>query len=419
MNTNVSQGTKTYSILLSAYACEPGIGSEPAVGWEWATRLAQSGNSVHVLTRAKNKQSIESVLTNAPIANLTFSYFDVPRWLSFWKRGNRGVHLYYFLWQIGIFFVARRLVRQKQFDLIHHVTYVTARFPSFMGLLGLPFVFGPLAGGEYAPRRLWSSMDKGAVVRESLRALSMMWWRFSPLLNLSFGSAQKIFVTSAQTLSRLPRHAQRKAEVMLGIGGNEIENSSRTLRREPNATFSILFVGRFLYWKGMKYGLDAVARLLEDSADWRLTMIGDGPCLKQWQDQAKTLGIADKVQWLSSMPRAVFLETLPQYDVLLFPSLHDSGAMVVMEAMTAGLPVVCLDYGGPAVLVDETCGFKVGAKTPSMATHGLYAALHKLISDRDLGPTLGQAGHRRAVTLFSWPGRVKHMLQKYGEVVNR
>ena len=49
-------------LLLSAYACEPGRGSEPGVGWNWAIALAALGHDVWVLTRANNRDRIEQAL---------------------------------------------------------------------------------------------------------------------------------------------------------------------------------------------------------------------------------------------------------------------------------------------------------------------------------------------------------------------
>ena len=46
-------------ILLSAYACEPNKGSEPEVGWRWATELLKFNNEVYVITRLNNKENIE------------------------------------------------------------------------------------------------------------------------------------------------------------------------------------------------------------------------------------------------------------------------------------------------------------------------------------------------------------------------
>ena len=67
-------------ILLSAYACEPGKGSEPAVGWMWATELAAAGHEVWVLTREANRSSIEAVIPPLNADRLHFHYCDLPHW---------------------------------------------------------------------------------------------------------------------------------------------------------------------------------------------------------------------------------------------------------------------------------------------------------------------------------------------------
>lgn len=414
---DMSRHAKSLQILLSAYACEPGLGSEAAVGWNWATGLARAGCQVHVITRASNRARIEAHLAHAPQANLRFSYFDLPRWARFWKRANRGVHLYYLLWQVGAFLLARRLVKQTRFDLVHHVSFVTARFPSFMGLLGLPFFFGPLAGGEYAPSALWRGLGWRSALKESGRYLSMCWWRFSPLLNLSFATADRIFATSLETLHRLPRHAQGKAQVMLGIGLDDgATQASRSSRENQNAQMRVLYAGHFLSLKGMDFGLQAFGRLTRENPDTSLTMLGHGHCEARWCALADRCGVADKVTWVAQMPRAEFMQCLPNFDVLLFPSLHDSGGMVVLEAMAAGVPVVCLDYGGPAVLVDASCGFKVRARTPDEAVSGLHRALATLAADPALRARMGQAARIRAGE-FAWDKRVAKMLECYRECV--
>lgn len=415
MRPALPTASRDYSVLLSAYACEPGIGSEAAVGWGWALNLAKAGCRVHVLTRASNRARIEVDPVLGELPNLEFAYFDLPRWLRFWKRGNRGVHLYYVLWQFGAFLMARKMVRNVRIDIVHHVTFVTARFPSFMGWLGLPFVFGPLAGGEYAPRTLWWGLGYQAIVKESLRYLTMAWWRFSPLLNMSFAKARRIYATSRETRQRLPCHAQKKTEVMLGIGLESSEAQSHP--RQPGGSFEILYAGRFLYWKGMEYGLEAFARLVEKNPDSRLTLLGDGPALERWRGKCSQLGLDEKVRWRKAVPRDEFLSGLCAYDVLLFPSLHDSGGMVVLEAMAAGVPIVCLDIGGPGVLVDETCGFKVSADAPAKVVDGLQAALGVLAEHRDLAAKMGEAGRQRAEAVFSWEGRVARMLCCYDELL--
>jgi hypothetical protein len=86
-------------VLLSAYACEPGKGSEPGMGWHWAVEITRLGHEVHILTRANNVGACERGLANLPGLRLLVHGYDLPCWARWWKKGQRGMHFYYVLWQ--------------------------------------------------------------------------------------------------------------------------------------------------------------------------------------------------------------------------------------------------------------------------------------------------------------------------------
>ena len=137
-------------ILVSAYACSPGFGSEQGVGWNRALQLARF-HEVWVVTRSKNRAAIEAALAREPRPNLHFLYQDLPRWARLWKKKRRGMHLYYYLWQMGAYWAGRRLHREVKLDQVHHVTFVNYWMPSFLALLPVPLVWGPVGGGETCP----------------------------------------------------------------------------------------------------------------------------------------------------------------------------------------------------------------------------------------------------------------------------
>ena len=406
------------SILLSAYACEPDAGSEPGLGWQWAVGLARLGNEVCVVTRKANQEVIDASQERRGLPNLRFVYLGLPvleRWM---RKGSRSEPLYYFLWQLRLFFVARRLVRKTRFDIAHHVTFATARFPSLLGLLGVPFIFGPVAGGDYSPSSLWRGLGPGACLHESLRRISNLWVRYSPLMNLTFLTARRIFVTSEQTEALLPSYAKARSSVLLGITGNRYTESLSQLplrQRGAGEPFRVFFAGRFISLKGMHFGLRAFARLHAEVTRAQLTMIGSGPMLRQWRELAEKLGIGGNVSWRGSMPREEFMRALSEFDVLLFPSLHDSGGMVVIEAMAAGIPVVCLDIGGPGILVDETCGFAIAPTSPAEVETGLFEAQATLARNETFRTTLGKNARSRLLTEFGWDRTLALMQQAYLE----
>lgn len=351
------------NILLSAYACEPDKGSEPGVGWNWAIELAQLGHQVQVLTRSNNRQSIEKLLTLEPRHNLKFVYYDLPKWLGWWKKGRRGVHLYYFLWQIGIYFLARSMMKVNTFDIIHHVTFVSLRQPSFLGYLGIPFIFGPVAGGERTPFQLRRSFPLRGLFIDGLRDIINLWVKASPLMFLTLRSADKIYVTSKHSYDMLPKRFRYKTSIRLAIGGEAGGASARPISNE--GPIRILYAGNLLYWKGVHLALRAFAIHLQSSPDSKFTIVGRGPELEWLQSISFDLQIDKSISWCGWVSREQLEAIYQRHDVFLFPSLRDSGGMVVTEALRQGLPVICLDIGGPGVIVDNGCGYRISTDKKS------------------------------------------------------
>jgi glycosyltransferase involved in cell wall biosynthesis len=350
-------------VLLSAYACEPDKGSEPSKGWNWALEIVRLGHEVWVLTRANNRKSIEAELAKSPPdKNLNFLFYDLPPWVRRWK-GNYGIYIYYLLWQVGVYFMVKKVHRTERFDQVHHVTFGSIRQPSLLGNLKIPFIFGPVAGGERAPWRLRMGYGLRGMLSDSIRDLANLLVMIDPLVLRTFKQAERVYVTSKQTLSLVPNKYWKKSIVQLAIGLNSSELMPLPEQSTQNSLnkngFRILYVGRLIYWKGMHLGLPAFARLLKTRTDARLTIVGSGPDERMWKALAEKLGVGEQIDWIPWVDRKDLPAIYAVHDTFLFPSLHDSGGMVILEAMAYGLPIICLDLGGPGVIVDETCGFKV------------------------------------------------------------
>ena len=69
-------------VLVSAYACEAERGSEPAVGWMWVQQILRF-HEIWVITRANNREPVESALAKEPLPNVRWVYFDLPHWARF------------------------------------------------------------------------------------------------------------------------------------------------------------------------------------------------------------------------------------------------------------------------------------------------------------------------------------------------
>jgi glycosyltransferase involved in cell wall biosynthesis len=330
------------NILAFAYACEPGKGSEPGAGWAMVRVAARMGPT-WVVTRANNREAIEAAVSTVPEKDrLTFVYVDLPQRLIRWKKGRRGIHLYYLLWQFAAVSRARSLLRQQRFDLAWHVTIANVWLGSAAPLTGLPFVYGPVGGGVGTSWRLLPSVGVAGSVREVARSVARASSRYlNPLCSLAMRRARVIFVQNEETLRWLPAPLRDRGVVE----PNAIVDTHPPVRaprgdRRPTA----LFAGELIPLKGIALAIRAIAI----APEWHLLICGKGSDEARLRKLAHRLGVSGRVRFLGQLTRHEVLRLMAEEaDLLLFPSLHDEGPMVVAEALTVGLPVVCLDRGGP------------------------------------------------------------------------
>ena len=401
-------------ILLSAYACEPNKGSEPGVGWNWALALARRGYDVHVITRSNNRPSIGRAYTRSN-SRLTFHYFDLPRWLRFWKHWPGGIYLYYLFWQVGAYKIAKRLHAKERFDCVQHITFVSYRQPSFMGRLGIPFIFGPVGGGETMPPQFRKSLPLFGKLAESLRNAGNRMVALDPLMRETYARAQIIACATEETLAAIPARYRNKCIVQRAIGIEEPDASHNPDARcgPASAHSQFLFVGRLIYWKGLHLAFRAMGRVKSEIPGVNLCVIGEGSDRRWLKQIASHSGVANMVQWIGRKPRDEMRTEYQNSLGLLFPSLHDSGGMVVLEALAEGLPVICLDLGGPGSIVNSSCGFSlpVGQRTEDEIIEGLATAIRRFANDGNLRCRLARGALDRAVEL-TWDEAVDALYAK-------
>jgi glycosyltransferase involved in cell wall biosynthesis len=404
-------------VLVSAYACEPGRGSEPSVGWYSVQQIARF-HEVWVATRANNRHSIEKALAIKSLPNVHWIFIDLPRWARFWKKGRRGARLYYCMWQFVTYLITRRLHHEVGFELVHHVTIVNYWMPSFLALLPVPFVWGPVGGGESAPRSFLRSFGRRGEMYEMLRNISRKIGELNPIVRLTARRAACVFAATKDTEKRLGHLGCREVHVhsQVGLPIEEVLQLCRLPFRE-RAPFRLLSGGTLIHWKGFELGIRAFAQLQRQFPTSEYWLLGDGPERRRWEALAEELSVAKKVVFWGEVTRSELLQKLAECDVLLHPSLHDSGGYIILEAMAAGRPPVCLDLGGPGVLVTPETGIKVPALCPDQVIRDLAEALGRLSCNPVFRASLGQAARTRVKEHFSWDEKGITLTSGYSRAV--
>jgi glycosyltransferase involved in cell wall biosynthesis len=270
----------------------------------------------------------------------------------------------------------------------------------------------PIAGGalflRVPSRRLivWHHSD-----------LLRPWWAphtYGRVQQALYRRAACVNVTSPNlaTQADLVRHARRVAVVPFGIPveryrqGGALAERLRTSIAGPR----VLFVGRFVYYKGLDVLIDAMAQ-----APGTLLLVGEGPLEPELRSRVALRGLQSRVLFLGRVSDSDLPEYYQAADVFVLPSVAKTEAfgVVQVEAMAAGVPVIStnLPTGVPWVNQDGVSGLVV---PPGDAT-ALAAAINRLVSDEDLRLRLGRNAAARASEVFSRD----RMIRAFKEVVEQ
>lgn len=405
-------------ILLSAYACQPDLPSEPGVGWNTALQMSQD-HEIWVIT---NEEHRPYIMKNEAHARMKWIFVDPPKLFTFWRSGERGRRIHYYLWQIWAYRRVKSMLSgtsDTTFDVIHHITYVSYWTPSFLSLLPLPFLWGPVGGAESTPsafrRDLSLSSELKETVRDAVRALAE---RFDIFVRKTARQAVIGLATTPESEKKLRQLGTTDVRLCsdIALPDNLLDRLTSLPIRQTPKPIRFISMGRLIGWKAYHLSIRAFALALQQKPDCEYWILGAGPEKAHLERIALEYGVSDKVRFWGVIPHADVPLRLAECDILLHPSLHDSGGWTCLEAMAAGRPVICLDLGGPATQITRETGIKVPATTPTETIAQLAEAMSRLAQDDELRLSMSAAGRANIQANYTWKARRELFNQLYDSV---
>lgn len=412
--------SKSLKVLLSAYACEPGKGSEPGVGWNIAKELS-SRVSLWVITRANNREAIETS-GEEWIRQVQWIYWDPPKWLTFWKKGGRGVQLFYAIWQFGVKAVAERTLASQDFDIIHHVTFGKYWIPSRLAALPRPFVFGPVGGGECSPPGLATSSSLRGRIAEIGKNLAIAIVTRIPGIRTLYRSAAWTFAATSQTENALRQLGVTRMSVLpqSGITPSDlprIDIESHSARRNPGELL-LVTAARLIHWKAIDLAIEAMA-VANLSCPTRLVILQTGPEMERLKSLARQLGIEQQVEFKGRLPHHEDVcQEIARADALVHPALHEAFGQACLEALALGTPVICLKWAGPGIIVDSTSGFAIEPSDRNETIKRLADAMVSIHREKQAGKSRKDCCMNRAFGAFAWSDLGEKIMNLYQDVIN-
>ncbi len=404
------------TILATTYAVNPYKGSEDGMGWNFVLQIARHQRVIAV-TRENNRPHIERYMAEHPnpaYARITWVYYDLPPHQRWWKKGARGAMLYYLLWQRGVAEYIQNL--GLDFDIVHNVNFHNDWSPSYLWKLGKPFVWGPVGHHPLIPVQYLRPYGWREFAKDRLTwAVKRYFWNYSSRLRQSVRHAAHIICMN------------RSVPQVLDLGGCSYSVAPSVAGHWPAAgvpvakdRFIIISAGRLVPLKGFDLTIRAFAHWVRNNpqaaAGAELQIVGSGPELERLEQMALTEGVAEQVRFVAWVERDALMQMYRQASVFLFPS-HEGAGMVVAEALSYGLPVVCLDNDGPGLFINDTCGIAVPMGDYATTVRDLADALTQLHDNPTLYAALAAGAQRQFGEVFEWDRRGDHLRDIYASVL--
>ncbi|MEY3479521.1 MAG: hypothetical protein RIQ71_296 [Verrucomicrobiota bacterium] len=349
-------------ILLSAVACHPAGGSEGAVGWKAALAIAKS-HEVHVITSEESREGIERYMASSGLRNPSFSYIGrVAPYHENRLFARVQSWLRYLSWMRHVLQRAQILASQRNFDVVHHVTYSTCRVASPLWKLGIPFVFGPVGGGEKIPWVTMSSMSYGQRFQELARIVANGSMSFSGKLRRAIANSSILIASNqatARQLCALGANKQRLRILPAVFFTREQIDGARNRKKVDHSgsnSLSLFSSGMLEGRKGLAIALHAVRMARNAGLETTFTIPSRGPEFSYLRELSHKLGVSDIVHFPDSLPREEYWSKLLASDVYMAPSLRDNCPATLLEAMLCRCVPIVANCNGPGDIVSQETG---------------------------------------------------------------
>jgi glycosyltransferase involved in cell wall biosynthesis len=414
---NAAQPCRPRVLLLTA-ACNPYKGSDFAVGWGRGLESAKRFDTWAICGDWDREDINRFIAKNGEIPGLHFCFLERSWFEEFLNQGRPLYDIHYLpynLWHRRAYRLAASLHQQLRFALVHQITRVTFREPGYLWKLEAPFLWGPVGGTQNFPWRFLGLVGAAGALKEIARTLiNIFWLRFSPRVRQAIRKASLVMAANRQIQRDFQKAHGFKPLLLLETGINTVKRKNVKKNRE-NSPLRILWSGKFEHYKALPLLFRALAAL-PPGIRYELKILGDGPLRRRWQKLARGLGLEDRCQWVGWLPHQEAMRYYDWADVLVFTSLRDTSGNVVLEALSCGVPVICLDHQGVGDIVTPECGVKIPVTTPKGVIAQLLRAIISLAEDRTQLRSMSLAAIKRA-RQYLWSHNAEEMARIYYAVL--
>lgn len=410
-------------VLINAYACSPGMGSEPGMAWNWVKNLAKFCE-LYIITEGEFREKIEAVVPTLEQGGKMHFYYnpvsDEIRKMC-WNQGDWRFYKYYRQWQWKTYLMAKDICEKERIDVLHQLNMIGFREPGCLWMLskenGVPFVWGPIGGLKQFPTAYLKGGGLKMQLFMRLKNLLNIWQlKHEKRVDEALKTA-KLLISSIPDSYRALKKYKGLESIVIPETGCFLSDDIATARFDDEE-FHIMWVGKFDFRKQLPLALQAVA--LAKNPKLKLDVYGSGSVgqVEMAKRMGEELEISQQVVWHGNQKNDVVMEAMRKAQLFFFTSVNEDTSTVVLEAVSNRLPVVCFDACGMSAVIDDSVGRKIALSHPSQSAHDFARILNELEGNRALLKQLSENCKQRQMEL-SWEVKARKIVEEYERIVGK
>ena len=393
-------------IFVSAYACEPDLGSEIGVGWHWVLEMSKYFD-LWVLTRKSNQNSIETwIQENPKYQNINFLYFDLPYYLRFWKKGMRGVRLYYSIWQWLTDRIVKKTMIHNNIKIFHHLTYGNVFWTVSRYGQKQFFIWGPTGGVETIASDFSTHYGlKGRVV-EWVRRGMVKSLKYNIGFNNRCKNANLILCKTEILKDKIPYKYRDKATLFTDVAV-EFFQPKTINRKKDKKRIEYIVVGKLDPWRGFDLLIEAFDLAVKDNKNIHLKIIGKGLDKQRLEKLIENKKLDSKIEMIGKIPMERYYQEMGKSDVVINSSLKEGAVTISFDSMSMGIPLICIDTTGYTRYFSNDYALIIPIQKREKLIFSLKEAILKL-TDKDKRIKMGLHAQKIGKQ-FTWESKGKEI----------
>lgn len=404
-------------VLLGCYACDPGYGSEPGMGWNFVSNIARHHDVHAIVEKGEFEETLTRFAAEHPeaVQNITFHFVPRSHHNTLRKVWPPSYYWFYRAWHRKAYKLALELDKKENFDIVHQVTISGFREPGFLWKLGKPFIWGPLGGFTDTPWCLLRCLGFGGAIhfgiRNIINGVQKRWGRSA---RAAARHSAAILTSTTKAVEEIRRFWGREAVLMNEVGLETGHQQACSPPHKNGTPLRICWAGEHIPRKALDLLLQALPHCKEKM---ELHVLSKGPRMEAWKKLTRKLGLDDIVTFHGFVPREEAFRIMSSSHVFCITSVREDTSTVVFEAFRYGLPIIALDHCGFSTVIDETCGIKIPIQSHTQVISD-YAHHLDFLASHEVERQRLSAGAQSRCHLFTWENKMDTLNTLYFEALH-